>query len=93
MHEAALAALWAAWDECTCAGAALLATFLSELRVFAWLLGVRVRSRQSSPFSKARFSRLEEARHSSAAGQVQEGISLLITGVSLPTQRTHRKRT
>ena len=28
MHAAAPAALWAAWDECTCAGAALLANFL-----------------------------------------------------------------
>ena len=28
----------AAWDECTCAGAALLTTFLSELRVLASLL-------------------------------------------------------
>jgi hypothetical protein len=27
MHAAAPAALWAAWDECTCAGAALFATF------------------------------------------------------------------
>ena len=27
MHEAAPAALWTAWGECTCAGAALLATF------------------------------------------------------------------
>jgi hypothetical protein len=27
VHAAAPAALWAAWDECTCAGAALLATF------------------------------------------------------------------
>jgi hypothetical protein len=33
MHLAALEGLWAAWDECTCAGAALLATFLSKLRV------------------------------------------------------------
>ena len=39
MHAAAPAALWAAWDECTCAGAALLATFLSELRVLASLSG------------------------------------------------------
>ena len=38
MHAAAPAALWAAWDECTCAGAALLETFLSELRVLAALL-------------------------------------------------------
>ena len=39
MHAAAPAALWAAWGECTCAGAALLATFLSELRVLASLFG------------------------------------------------------
>jgi hypothetical protein len=38
MHAAAPAASWAAWDKCTCAGAALLATFLSELRVLASLL-------------------------------------------------------
>ena len=29
MHAAAPAALWAAWDKCTCAGAALLATLSS----------------------------------------------------------------
>ena len=38
-NSAAPAALWAAWDECTCAGAALLATFLVELRVLASLFG------------------------------------------------------
>ena len=31
MHAAAPAALWAAWDGSTCAGAALLATFLSDI--------------------------------------------------------------
>ena len=45
MHTAAPAALWAAWDEFTCAGTALLEAFLSELRVlaslFARLAGVR----------------------------------------------------
>ena len=39
MHAAAPATLWAALDECTCAGAALLATFLSELQVLASLFG------------------------------------------------------
>ena len=38
VHAAAPEALWAAWDVYTCAGAALLATFLSELRVLASLL-------------------------------------------------------
>ena len=38
MHAAAPAASWAAWDECTCAGSALLSTFLSEMRVLASLL-------------------------------------------------------
>ena len=35
MHAAVQGAVWAAWDKCTCAGAPLLATFLSELRVLA----------------------------------------------------------
>ena len=38
VHAAAPAALWAAWDECTCAGEALLATLFSELRALASLL-------------------------------------------------------
>jgi hypothetical protein len=38
MHAATPAALWAARDECTCAGAALLATFFSAFRVLASLL-------------------------------------------------------
>jgi hypothetical protein len=43
MHAAAPAALWAAWDECTCADAALLATFLSELRVLSDHAGSEIR--------------------------------------------------
>ena len=39
MHAAAPEALWAAWGECACAGAALLATFLSEMRVLVSLFG------------------------------------------------------
>jgi hypothetical protein len=38
MHAAAPAALWAAWGDCTCAGAALLDTFFSELKILASLL-------------------------------------------------------
>ena len=43
------------WDESACAGAALSATFLSELRVLASLLCVHVRTRQSFPLSEACF--------------------------------------
>jgi hypothetical protein len=55
MHPAVPGALWAARGRCTCVGAALLANFLSELRVPAPLLCVRLRIRQSFPFSEARF--------------------------------------
>ena len=49
------AAVWAVWDEYTCAGAALLATFLSMFQVLASLLCVRSRIRQPIPLSGAGF--------------------------------------
>ena len=82
MHAAAPAASWAALDEFTRVGAALLATFLSELRVLVSLL-LCVRALDSPFRSREPAFKTWKGSALQRRGPIPRGVSLQIFSLNI----------